>query len=634
MSRKPFSFTFTLYWSPDHNVPILNPQLASKYSSFFIRIRLTEPGDVRIAFLYDVLIIREAIFREFNDWKVVDLLIPHNSIVLLNKIPGYPDEADEVIVNGELIGHRWYDPIEKVWRFRPVFQGVSKIIDNKIGYYAIVDLPKLKRGFEIHRDRIVSANLPPKKNMIVAITTKDGKWQGIARLVRSKRLYVVKCWRSVKSHYLDSKSSIKDIVDINIEEIEKMYENSIKFLKKVFTRYPNYKVVVSYSGGKDSLVALDIVNDVCRDYYVLFNDTTLELPDTYRNVFEVCNRYGVDVRWARARTNFFNIVNMFSLPSRDFRYCCKMLKLAPISKTLKTIAPTGSLSITGQRKYESSLRARLPTVSKSRWVANTVVVAPINEWTSLHIWLYVFWRELPYNKAYEKGFDRIGCWICPANELAEIELACRHYSNLSELWNNVLDTLGLRDIIAKCGLWRWRTKVPGDVKRFIESRFKKSVDEVHSKYVEDATPIRLKKENSKIIVTLTKITKNTENYIPRIIRFLKTLRDIRDILPLNSQILVILKDSKIILEIHSNDNIIIKADEVSRENIVSILRVIARSFYCSLCGLCESWCYNNAITVSDDVYIDHSKCSRCGLCLLACPVSEYLISRSGILKHI
>ncbi len=640
MSSKPFSFTYILHWSPDHNVPILNPHKAHRFSSFFLRIRLTEPGDVRPASMYDILTIREAIYREFNDWKVVNLLIPENSVVLLNKIPGYPDEADEVIVNGELIGHRWYDPIEHVWRFRPILYGASKILDNKVGYYAIVDLPKLSRGFEVHRDKIVSAELPPRKGMIVVVSTRDGKWHGIARLVRSRRLYIIKAWRSVKSHYIDVKATIKDILEINEEELESMYSKSIKFLKSVFEKYRNRKVVVSYSGGKDSLVVLDLVNDILKDYYVIFNDTTLELPDTYKNIFEVANRYGIDIIIARARTNFFKILKSLLLPSRDFRYCCKMLKLAPISQTLKRIAPTGSLSITGQRKYESSLRARLPQISTSRWVANTVVVAPINDWTSLHVWLYIYWRRLPYNKAYDKGFDRIGCWICPANEISEIELACRHYQNLSDIFNRVLEILKLNnvdDICRICGLWRWRQKIPGDVKRFLESKFKKvDIESIHSKYIENALPISVRKFNSKFMIYLRRVLDDIDICIDRLLKFLYTLKDVSEVC--RDRNIIHIHTAKLDIDIkYSVENLDSVSIELEFNNydfdiIVQIFRVLARSFYCSKCGLCESWCSRSAIYVDSNIDIIFDRCSRCGLCNIVCPIAEYLISRSGILK--
>ncbi len=646
-SQKPFSFTFCLYWSPDQNVPVLNPQLARQVSSFFIRIRPTEPGDVRLAFPYDVSIIREAIYNEFQDWGVVDFLVPQGSLVLLNKIPGYPDEADEVFVNGELIGHRWYDPLEKKWRFRPVFHGVARLIEQKIGYYAIVDLPKLTRGFEVHRDRIVEAELPPRRGMLVAVQTKDGKWQALARLVRSKRLYIVKAWRSVKPYYIETRSSIGDVIDVNAPEIEHKAERARRFIKRVYERYgKTRRIIVSYSGGKDSLVVLDLVSETLNDYYVIFNDTTLELPDTYKNVHEVECKLGVEIRWARAIVDFAEIVRQYAPPARDFRYCCKMLKLAPISELLNKIAPSGSVSIVGQRKYESSLRARLPSIAQSRWVAGTVVAAPINEWTSLHVWLYILSRDLPYNKAYEKGFDRIGCWVCPANELAEIELARVWYPELYEWWQSLLEEirceLKLPELWLRLGLWRWRMKYPGDMRKFIELNVRKAHPEgLLEEYRNLCTLVDMRRDNKDVTLILRRVKIRPQKLTERIVNLIYTLKEVKleDYKYTNNAARLVLRTARsydlleITLRTCENSSVKIEIEPVpDRGTIVNLSRIIVRSAYCTGCGLCMSWCKAGAALIREGyIMINHNKCRRCGICNITCPAAEYLIMRSGVL---
>ncbi|NPA23433.1 MAG: phosphoadenosine phosphosulfate reductase family protein [Crenarchaeota archaeon] len=637
MSSKPFNFTFTLYWSPDQNIPVLNPAL---HDGFYIRIRLTEPGDVRPAFPQDVLTIREAILNEFDDTRLLDLLVPTGSIVLLNKIPGYPDEADEVIVNGELIGHRWYDPLERRWRFRPLLHGVARMIEQKAGYFAVVDLPKLSRGFEVHRDRVVGGELPERKGQIVAVVTRDGKWQGVARIVRRGRLYIMKAWRSVRPLYLDdARSTWKDVIEANLRDIELKAEKARRTIRRALEKFSSKRPVVSYSGGKDSLVVLDLVEETCRDYSILFNDTLLELPDTYVNVFEACSRYGGDLHIARARTSFYNIVKTMLLPSRDFRYCCKMLKLAPISSTLKRIAPTGSISFTGQRKYESSLRARLPAVSRSRWVANTIVVAPIDDWTSLHVWIYIWSRRLPYNRAYLLGFDRIGCWICPANEISEIELALEKYEVLKRRWDAIIDLvrseLKFPEEWFRLYLWRWRSRIPGDVRRYVETRSRLRVDKLVEEYREKALPFKLRVEARGLIVETLRRATDVCTILRRLCELSHTIREVENVVRDNHMLIIDLyNDHRCIISISNSQlsvNFNVNIREIS-DTVAKILRIIMRAVYCTLCGMCESWCAREAIYVGSDIYLNVGKCSKCGLCNIACPVAEYLVARSGVIK--
>ncbi len=645
-SGRPFGFTFTFYWSPDHNVPILNPRLVHKVSSFYLLVKPTEPGDVRPAFPYDILIIREAIFREFQCWEVVDLLIPRNSLVLLNKVPGYPDEADEVIVNGEVVGHRWFDPETCTWRFRPIFQGAAKMLEQKVGYYAIVDLPKLTRGYEIHRTHIVQAELPPKKGMLVVVQTQDGKWQGLAKLVRNRRLYIIKAWKAVKPTYVETRSSWKDVIEINENVLENFEERSKKFIKKIYQKYSSArKIVVSYSGGKDSLVVLSLALDVLRDnFYTIFNDTTLELPDTYVNVHEVENRLGIEIHWARAETDFKTIINILYPPSRDFRYCCKMLKLAPISKLLKKLAPTGSVSIVGQRKFESSLRARLPRIAPSKWVANTIVAAPIDDWTSLHVWLYIFKHNLPYNIAYEKGFDRIGCWACPANELAELYLARYWYTELYEWLNETLtkvkNELALPEYWLKVGLWRWREKYPGDVRKYIERTYKVNEDSIKNLceyYREKMRLIDVLHDKESVTIKLVKRKRKLD--VRDIINLSYTLNKITNVsVSGDNSITLNVKDiGTISIKVLEDENsIYVILDKLPQKDVlIALVRILARLAYCTSCRLCESWCNNEALRIDKDrIRISLTKCKRCNLCNIVCPVAEYLVARSGLLKKI
>lgn len=43
-----------------------------------------------------------------------------------------------------------------------------------------------------------------------------------------------------------------------------------------------------------------------------------------------------------------------------------------------------------------------------------LVLAPIKQWSTLHIQLYMIMNNIPLNPLYIKGFYRIGCYICPA----------------------------------------------------------------------------------------------------------------------------------------------------------------------------------------------------------------------------
>ena len=76
----------------------------------------------------------------------------------------------------------------------------------------------------------------------------------------------------------------------------------------------------------------------------------------------------------------------------------------------------------GQRRFESDQRERKGAVWKNPWVPKQTGASPVQEWTALDIWLYIFQKKAAYNPLYAKGFQRIGCWLCPSCDLAEAEL--------------------------------------------------------------------------------------------------------------------------------------------------------------------------------------------------------------------
>ncbi|KUO94061.1 MAG: phosphoadenosine phosphosulfate reductase, partial [Vulcanisaeta sp. CIS_19] len=448
-----------LLWCDDLNVPLLDREVGARKCGSISIARITRPGDVRPAFPADIEITRKAVINEFNDEDLAKNLIPNNEVVLLNKIPGYADQADEVIVRGRIVGHRFYDIKKRMWRFRPLYEGVSEILALKRGYWAIINLNNLPERYDVHRDLVLEGSLPNTKYVHVAVATRDGRYHGVAKVMRNDRLRVIKSWRAKDRLPSPKPSSLEDFIELNRDYLERKARRAVDFLTKVFNEYRK-PVVVSYSGGKDSLVTLDLTAQTGVKFYIVFNDTGLEPYETYENVKEVSKRYGAELIVASAGDSYWRAIREFGPPARDFRWCCKVIKLGPITNTLLNRFPLGYISVVGQRAYESFQRARIPRVSVSRWVTKDIVVAPIQDWTALEVWGYVLMKGLPYNKAYEYGFDRLGCVICPANELAELDAVSERYPSiykrLEEIIREFSESQKLPREFVDYSLWRWR----------------------------------------------------------------------------------------------------------------------------------------------------------------------------------
>ncbi len=67
-----------------------------------------------------------------------------------------------------------------------------------------------------------------------------------------------------------------------------------------------------------------------------------------------------------------------------------------------------------------------------------------------------------------KGYDRIGCYLCPTSRMAELELVQKTYPEYMIKWikylGNYAETHSLPRGWVELGLWRWRFRVPGEIR--------------------------------------------------------------------------------------------------------------------------------------------------------------------------
>jgi phosphoadenosine phosphosulfate reductase len=67
-----------------------------------------------------------------------------------------------------------------------------------------------------------------------------------------------------------------------------------------------------------------------------------------------------------------------------------------------------------------------------------LVFRPILNWSTMAVWLYIFAHDVPYNPAYDKGYARVGCVICPYSTDYNDFLARKNYPERVEEWEAML----------------------------------------------------------------------------------------------------------------------------------------------------------------------------------------------------
>lgn len=200
--------------------------------------------------------------------------------------------------------------------------------------------------------------------------------------------------------------------DTTVKKIVKEYE---KFKKKLDIFH------VAFSGGKDSAVLLDLVKKALPvgSFVVIFGDTGMEFPDTYKAVEETkkqCEEDGTPFYIAQSHFIPADSWKLFGPPARVLRWCCSVHKSTP--QTLKMREITGKnnyvgMDFVGVRAHESVTRSKYDYENFGKKQKGQYSFNPILEWTSAEIWLYIFANNIVVNSAYKKGNSRAGCLLCP-----------------------------------------------------------------------------------------------------------------------------------------------------------------------------------------------------------------------------
>lgn len=186
------------------------------------------------------------------------------------------------------------------------------------------------------------------------------------------------------------------------------YARKIDFAIRLLRSIPqDGPIEVSYSGGKDSDVILELAKMAGIQFEAIYKQTTIDPPGTTSH----CKEMGATI--IRPRKSFFQLVEEKGTPSRWKRFCCEDLKEYKVYDR----------AVQGIRREESTKRAKnykepemcrvYPNKEKVR------VYLPILEWTLEDVARFIEERGIKLAPTYydERGGvhyeRRLGCIGCP-----------------------------------------------------------------------------------------------------------------------------------------------------------------------------------------------------------------------------
>lgn len=367
--------------------------------------------------------------------------------------------------------------------------------------------------------------------------------------------------------------------------------------------------VVSFSGGKDSQVLLDLVARVIpsTDFSVIYSDTGYELP-TSLELYEKTKAYykpqypKLNFHIAKNKQPIMFYWDNLGSPSRIHRWCCSIMKSAPLARKLKEISGKKKqpqvLLFDGVRAEESINRSGRSRIGKNVKHNNMINVSPILEWNSTEIYLYILMYGLPFNKSYRKGLSRVGCILCPYSSGWSEDLCGKLYPQTIKpfvSWiERTLHTNNVEGVQNYIKTGRWKMRAGG---RDLDCKSTVNVVSIAPTF--------------KAILHAPK---------ERLLTYLKILGDY-SYTQTNNTLEGKLKYQKNIypfkIEYFDNDSLSFEFGNPGNDVILisRIKKVLNKSTYCVHCEVCEVECPTGALSVTPIASVIKEKCVHCYKCL-------------------
>lgn len=431
---------------------------------------------------------------------------------------------------------------------------------------------------------------------------------------------------------------VKEMCRRNADLMETLVQETIQKIYNTYMKYRDHIDVfyVAFSGGKDSVVTLDLVQRALPhdQFMVLFGDTQMEFPDTYDLIVRekrLCEKKNIHFVVAKSEHTPDYTWREFGPPSQTIRWCCSVHKTSPQIMMLRQITGNPSfrgMAFTGIRSDESASRSQYDELSFGDKHKGQSSFHAIFEWSSAEVFMYIYSNNLLLNETYKKGNSRAGCLVCPMATDKNFYFKEMVYGSGSGLRGRTATTQFI-DIIAETTSKEFASEYYR--REFLDGngwKARRSGKELNFAFdwcLEET-------DADKTTITLRRERTNWKEWI-------KTLGEVA--FEEDSRIIIMYKGDRYEVSWSQSNNtqvFSIKTITKSKDEIyfISALKTVMRkAAYCIGCHVCEANCPFGYITMLDGrVYVDDRciKCQKCHEVFHGCLVANSLRIPKGVTK--
>jgi 3'-phosphoadenosine 5'-phosphosulfate sulfotransferase (PAPS reductase)/FAD synthetase/formate hydrogenlyase subunit 6/NADH:ubiquinone oxidoreductase subunit I len=338
---------------------------------------------------------------------------------------------------------------------------------------------------------------------------------------------------------------------------------------------------------------------------VIYSDTGYELPPSlalYQEIEAHYKKLYPELKFSTVSNHetVLNYWDKIGTPSDTHRWCCSVMKTAPLYRSLKmegTNRQARVLTFDGVRAEESTRRSNYSRISKGVKHNTVINASPILEWNATEIFLYLFKYDLPINPAYRQGKARVGCIICPYSSKWDDMIANSLYKeDLKPFLTRIESSsknMGIQDVEEYIKSKNWKLRAGGREIKF------PSFMEVIS--VKPDLIIKCHSPQKDILTWLIAVgeysIKTKDNHITGEIKYQKLIFNFS----------ITLNKEECVLTFENTANYPVFQGLLKR--------AFYKSTYCINCESCEVECPTGALSILPDASINAKKCTHCHNCL-------------------
>ena len=397
--------------------------------------------------------------------------------------------------------------------------------------------------------------------------------------------------------------NIRRLYEVNYSLMVGLEQKAIHFIQETHRKYSEkgYAFVCAFSGGKDSLVLLDLVAKALSptDFYVVFSNTGMELSTTLKAVEKAKERWP-ELRFREAKSHMTPSESWgkFGPPASRLRWCCSVHKSVPTILEIQKIAGKNRMTAVydGVRGEESLRRSKYEEVGEGVKNIQQVNLHAILKWSSSEVFVYLLANNILLNDAYRLGMYRVGCKICPMSAKWQDALISFYFPD------EISDSLKLLEKItvhAKGKLDKsyieeggWQARVGGRILEQGENRVTENI------------------EGNTITFTLTNYKQNIFDVLPIFGSIVESNKNKHYIHTKQGMIEITVQEQDDELEISFTP-----LSRMDRFALSTLRSIMNKTAYCVGCKACVPQCPTSAFQIQDGkIVIREAQCTHCHNC--------------------